>query len=1130
MPSALNIDIVAVPAIGADPHTTWQSTRNARPIHWITEGLHRLIPTARILEYDHLNDEERAIEVKPRSHPEHKQSAEQYAVIKDRIASFGVEQWTNRFLQLMGRYRNTKTLQARPLIFICHSTGGIVAKRALSHRLTDDVSAVDIAAACIAITFFSTPHHGSTVLSQTAFAQATKANLRLKWEMSEHLMDQLSPKNSELELLNHKFAAVSAGIRFWNFVETRDTELTVLAAGESSGANLTKIYLSIVAQPSARMTTSEVLIEDEIPFYMNTTHVGTARFADDQVLADRYCEELGAFIGSTSAHERAAHHALITSIMTDTLVDVHQFYETVESEESTSIKVWSEQPSLQEFLDFGASACLRRRLSPKPKGELQVDWAFQPMTGHTEPEQALLRARRLEIPLTPWPAPTIIVETPEGTPRPSTDTYKTEPHSNEVMPQLGRSARSPSPTRSEIRSGSPERYSTADSSTLAASTLHPPANGSTKSTERHRTLRDRTYQLPTKARDRFKWINIPYTHAGWVPQVLVSVSHEKGNPNLHTKLLSNPVWLNNHNKARFASSHARFVRPLSKSLLPKGSQNHHHDEMSNPTSATEQAQFALYLPYLHWDTFQCLQRRATVIRQRSKQKDCCPVDRDVARGRSIEHKLIWQYHQSNRPLHFRRTLDQYGYPSLRNTSVRDSDQVLYKRTRTRRNDEETHKAGSMQHIMAILHATRAPGTHVSRVKTLNDSHAKVLLVDQLWLFVMDDDTVISFVAPKERDDGDGGLYQQGDLRRMIYKDVNGDFSRRCDDCFDFAALAVYHAVTALLEHTDDKDLQVFRIFEEYISELTEQQTKSFKEFRDHHRYRNIEDHNVQQLPNYFDNRDDLDALLELRDIEDELGTIEKLLNEQHRCVQDMIEQYSELKKHKKGLNGHNLLKEVEHILDGYLLQVAGMKKSSEAAQEAFEKLLDMKQRQANIVEAHLTREQTEQAQEQNRSVLVFTVFTIIFLPLSFFASVFGINAREWSGVDTNPSLHHILIFMCAISLGFIVIALLVAFNRLSRKVMLRIWKWIGSPITRLVDRMPSTRLQRYVHEQDRRFDGARAFDLEKAEELVEIRQHGERRRSERMPAIPHNLHAGPVKWHREDVFGGGGKGGKERTA
>ena len=81
------------------------------------------------------------------------------------------------------------------------------------------------------------------------------------------------------------------------------------------------------------------------------------------------------------------------------------------------------------------------------------------------------------------------------------------------------------------------------------------------------------------------------------------------------------------------------------------------------------------------------------------------------------------------------------------------------------------------------------------------------------------ETVVTFAAPKEKEDGEAAIHQQGDLRNSIYKDVNGDYARQCDDCFDFAALAVFHAVKALLDHTDDPNLQVFRIFEEYISEL-----------------------------------------------------------------------------------------------------------------------------------------------------------------------------------------------------------------------------------------------------------------------------------------------------------------------
>ena len=128
----------------------------------------------------------------------------------------------------------------------------------------------------------------------------------------------------------------------------------------------------------------------------------------------------------------------------------------------------------------------------------------------------------------------------------------------------------------------------------------------------------------------------------------------------------------------------------------------------------------------------------------------------------------------------------------------------------------------------------------------------------------------------------------------------------------------------------------------------------------------------------------------MRDIEDELKTIEKLIKEQLGCVLEMIKQYRDLNAYsRKGFNGTNFLYDVKKFLIEHEKQIEGMLKGAQAAQTAFKELLDMKQKQANIVEAHFARKQTEVAADQSRSVMIFTIFTIIFLPLSFFASVFG---------------------------------------------------------------------------------------------------------------------------------------------
>lgn len=97
----------------------------------------------------------------------------------------------------------------------------------------------------------------------------------------------------------------------------------------------------------------------------------------------------------------------------------------------------------------------------------------------------------------------------------------------------------------------------------------------------------------------------------------------------------------------------------------------------------------------------------------------------------------------------------------------------------------------------------------------------------------------------------------------------------------------------------------------------------------------------------------------------------------------------------------------------------------------------MKETQAHLDEARQSGRANEVAAETSRAVMIF----IIFLPLSFFASLFGMNAREWSGTPTNYGLRTMVVLTCATSAGVIVIALLVAFNRAVRRKARIVWCW-----------------------------------------------------------------------------------------
>lgn len=119
------------------------------------------------------------------------------------------------------------------------------------------------------------------------------------------------------------------------------------------------------------------------------------------------------------------------------------------------------------------------------------------------------------------------------------------------------------------------------------------------------------------------------------------------------------------------------------------------------------------------------------------------------------------------------------------------------------------------------------------------------------------------------------------------------------------------------------------------------------------------------------NRDDLSVLLELRDIEDELATILKLLDQQDTVIKSMIKYFDQ-----DGC-GKVFLDAAQMRIDEYRTQIGEMKENSHLAQKAVETLLDLKQKQANVDEAKMARWEAEETQNQSRSLMIFTIFTVM---------------------------------------------------------------------------------------------------------------------------------------------------------
>lgn len=170
-----------------------------------------------------------------------------------------------------------------------------------------------------------------------------------------------------------------------------------------------------------------------------------------------------------------------------------------------------------------------------------------------------------------------------------------------------------------------------------------------------------------------------------------------------------------------------------------------------------------FLPYLHFDSYRRLIRRRNLIALRLSCGRSRPVPEPVPKSDLLELQVMWEYLGHDPPINCRRTLDQFAYPSLRDTRSRDDDQMLYKLTKERGCAEPPKPGGGMrsQGSSAGAGSDRAGGSgsstasggwrerlmgrtggaasasaeDVAEEETVRNGN--VLMVDQLWLWVID---------------------------------------------------------------------------------------------------------------------------------------------------------------------------------------------------------------------------------------------------------------------------------------------------------------------------------------------------------------------------------------------------------
>ncbi|KAF2012838.1 hypothetical protein BU24DRAFT_435191 [Aaosphaeria arxii CBS 175.79] len=469
--------------------------------------------------------------------------------------------------------------------------------------------------------------------------------------------------------------------------------------------------------------------------------------------------------------------------------------------------------------------------------------------------------------------------------------------------------------------------------------------------------------------------------------------------------------------------HARQQRKTSQPLTSSGHLRSPGSPGRKDPTASAKGNIFTFMPYLHFETNRRRHemQEAIIRAQRAKRierregRHCPPM---LPRASTYDEMLLRAHlSSSNVSLHVRRT-------------TRDQDQVVY---RYQMKDQEQGEPFEID--------------------------PKIFMVDQLWMWVLGKDLIVTAFPQRWQQPKNDPL----NVLDGIIEDINSKTREPVRSIYDLALIITGRCSGVFDRNRQDEDYQFLDMFEASIGNATEAETKLFSEFndaseraskwlREHRRPnrfsrqleaqgRDIEHENRRRRThthifsndslhdiNGDDYRDDddgpvhtplfvdklldigaeTDLLAETKDIRDELNMIAKVLEDQRSVIPDIEVSITDIlrEEHKSQQDLKRRIREQIKTIDTHLKDIDRMDKQAERIYKSITDLLDLKQKHANAFEARFARDQAAGTARQSQTIMVFTIVTIIFLPLSFIAAFFTINIREFPHKDPEgePSL------------------------------------------------------------------------------------------------------------------------------
>lgn len=557
---------------------------------WARSGVRREANTARVLTYDHGD------------------------ITPDRnLKSMAEDLLSSICTETAGK------IARRPLFFICHSVGGLVVKLALT-QASRSSKYRPILEDCYGVTFFATPHRGSSYLSISDFGISIQQLLHLSQPLTPKLRGELKLDHPPLLKIDDDFKQLSSEFQVWSFHETEDSALSRIGF-----AGPTDIPFKA---PVTSMRSAILGVRHEKVYALQSTHANCASFGMKNAQTLRlYLSELGTAIQNAEELNKSTPHVPLR-LEQKVTIEVHGFYESGlvhESPGETSIRLFSTKDhSLEAFWEEGPDSLLEKRLndirsesqndpqdtqffgqkgrapSLRPLGEVATGLDARPK-----------KARRPSVTIVPpgtsnTASEAKLTESPKGSshiqdsavPKAANGGDRSPDTQSQSSPSAARygSFFTENPGNISPRMLSPQQEeevssmsrSTTGSETLVSQTSFGP--GPLRPQPVHRASSQRTVRQylkpncptgrerrgsettfiqdsrlgsavsrPSSKTRKFVWIHTPFNNPVWVKKVFDTISLEERQD--YSELFSSEHWTSRHERGRHAQHHACFLRP-----------------------------------------------------------------------------------------------------------------------------------------------------------------------------------------------------------------------------------------------------------------------------------------------------------------------------------------------------------------------------------------------------------------------------------------------------------------------------------------------------------------------------------------------------------------------------------------